>query len=283
MSTEETGNFDRWGVPRAFVSIAEAEGGYTFVEPNSSDLPLSLAPAAVKRAVSAADKAEQKLEAADDKAAELFARYQAVPRLAQQEVEDAVSRGEDPPSLSKLIDERQRAMADPLRDAIANRDALRTVFRKASEVADTVRRRHRFEWRDATAAHIGEQLPKVREKLQGAVNDLATCLNEANSLEELKRLCALVDAEWIEQRTPTVRITPAQTMRDYERSIPEVYERDREYAAHRRSTDAPVDVISEAEKRVRWLAPYHKGGWFPDSLFVPLSAHAPVERRADDE
>ncbi|MGW5969757.1 hypothetical protein [Streptomyces sp. NPDC055186] len=280
----KTRQVDRFGVPLEFISVHDNASGVTYEDPHGTpELPLSLAPTAVKKAVTAARKAAEKLDEADDTAADLYAEYQAVPAQAQREVTEAVARGEEPPSLSALVDERQEALSGPLRDAIALRNALHAAAIKATETADKARERHRNEHRDKVAAHIAAELPSVRTRLQEAVNFLAGVLNEANGLSALADAVRFTDAEWLKERAQacTIHITPSQTSTDYDRATPEVYVRDREvvkeHAANRfANSGGPVDLVAEAEKRIGWLGSYDEGGAFPCSLFVPLSSHEPV-------
>ncbi|MFJ2301843.1 hypothetical protein [Streptomyces sp. NPDC087787] len=287
-----TRSYDRWGVPRAFISILDSTGGVTYESSRKvANLPLSLAPAAVKKAVSAANKAQDKLEAADDKAAELFAEYQAVPAQAQREINAAVERGEVSPSLSALVDERQEKLAGPLRDAIGLRNALSAAAGKAGNAADKARERYRDDWRDAVAAHVAAEMPKVRKGLEDAASATAAALNAANAIAALQQECAIVDAQWLSEREAAseIRISPYQTQIDYARATPDVYEQDRKTVMQARENRLgsvlgnPVNVVAEIEKRVGWLGSYSDGGHFPDSLFVPLSSHEPVTRNWDDD
>ncbi|MFC5956725.1 hypothetical protein ACFP51_20280 [Streptomyces pratens] len=275
---------DRFGVPLVLISVHDNLSGITNVDPHAGpELPLSLAPTAVKKALTAARTVAERLDKADETADRLFAEYRAVPAQVQRKITDAVARGEEPPSLSALADDRQAKLAGPLRDAIALRNALHAAAIKAAETADKARERHRVEWRDKVAAHIAAELPNVRKRLQDAANALAAILNEANNLTELRNACAVVDAEWLKSRAEacTINITPSQTQTDYDRATPDVYRSDRkavkEHAANRfASAGGPVDLVSEAGKRVGWLGSYDEGGMFPNSLFVPLSSHEPV-------
>ncbi|MFB7110628.1 hypothetical protein [Streptomyces sp. NPDC056291] len=285
--------YDRLGVPLAFIAEWERTGGVTYESSAKTHaLPLSLAPAAVKKAVKAADTAEQALEAADDKAGELWADYQGIRAQAQREVNAAIERGDSPPSLSALIDERQGAAAGAVIDAISQRDALRTKWAKARNAAENARERHRDAWRDSVTAHIAAETPKVQQQLQDAAEVVSAALNAAGSLSALADECRAVDRAWLEERleASTYRISPNQTAQRPDIAIPEVYEQDRENMRQRaantlggRVLSAPVDIVGEVAKRGNWLDPLSKGGTTPDSLLVPLSSHPPVDRNWDDD
>ncbi|MFJ8273665.1 hypothetical protein ACIQ8G_25870 [Streptomyces sp. NPDC094154] len=281
----KTNEHDRFGVPLAFISVLENTSGITNVEPYPTELPLSLAPAAVKKAVSAANKAQDDLEAADDKAAELFAEYQAVPSQAQRDITAAVDRGDEPPSLSATVEQRQSKLAGPLVDAIALRDALQAKAIKAAKTAANTRATHRDDWRDIVAKHVVTELPKVRKQMEEAARVTASALNAANDLADLQRLCAVVDKQWLGERlvASEYQLSPYQTAQRPDVAIPKMYVLDEQHEKQRAAnrwatTSAPVDVVGEIDKRVGWLGSYSDGGYFPNSLFIPLTNWEPVER-----
>ncbi|MFJ7277439.1 hypothetical protein [Kitasatospora sp. NPDC098663] len=284
----QTKQHDRFGVPLAFISVLENTRGYAFTDPYPvHELPLSLAPAVVKKAAAAARKAQDDLEAADDKAERLFAEYQAVPAQVQREITAAVERGTEPPSLSATVDERQEKLAGPLRDVIALRNALHSRAIKTASAAENARAKHRDDWRDLVAAHVAAEMPKARKRLEDVVTNLAAALNSANDLSSNAEACRKVDAQWLKERLLATECDiNGRKVVSSDIATPDVYERDRETVKHRASnqfanTTVSVDVVAEAEKRIGWLGSYSDGGEFPDSLFVPLASHSPVERRDD--
>ncbi|MFD4952160.1 hypothetical protein [Streptomyces sp. NPDC058451] len=283
---------DRFGVPLAFVANWERTGGVSYESSaKTADLPLSLAPAAVKRAVKAADTAEEALEAADDKAAELWAAYQDVPKQAQREVNAAVARGDEPPSLSALIDERQGKQAAAVIDAISLRNARQVAWAKARDAADSAREKHTDKWRDNVAEHIAAEMSKVRAQMQEAAGVVAEALNAANRLMALADECRAVDRAWIAGRLTAseYKTTPYSTAQRPDIAIPEVFDRDAKHLRQAagnvisRVQSAPVDIVGELEKRAGWLGSFADGGAFPAALFTPLASHPPVERRWDDD